>query len=534
MGKFTQIRKGLAAAHSHKKRAPACDSPNFYTAPSANAKVDSNQPLTISWDTSYASCLDNPSQIDIYLTSPDTQDSHVKVFSPVGFSGGSFSTQLKPKWWNSTASLQMQLSIVKTGVPLFLSPMVPSNFFTVTYNSSSSTLPASDTDTSNPDSSIQTVGGIANVGGLPKGAVAAAVLLPLIVISIAIAVYIRFARAKQAEKRKRFSQALDARMSRISGDWKSLSAKGAAAAIRDSTVSGVRMSTVFASEMQMKIGDRVSVVDPVPRPSADSSRTSRFNPGERVSRVSFAADALPGRERSSTYSVGRASRAYHVGVVPPVPKRSISQENVNEEDEEDDFRALSPTQTQGPIALGDEDIARVSNEFGPALSMMRTGLNPAAKSQDDLLLPRPEMPVPPTPTLVVPTSPLGTSPSAPPLSPLGMMPMQPQPASIMSPDDMLRAYAERRAAAKSPPLTMPSPIYMPTNAIPQTSPVGGSAYYASTGMRNLTGDPNANTLRVDSIVSSPSQYISPNNPYRASMAVSHQSMYSTESDGHQH
>jgi len=42
------------------------------------------------------------------------------------------------------------------------------------------------------------------------------------------------------------------------------------------------------------------------------------------------------------------------------------------------------------------------------------------------------------------------------------MPMQPMPANVMSPDDMLRAYAERRAAggasvAGSP--TVPSPAY---------------------------------------------------------------------------
>lgn len=42
------------------------------------------------------------------------------------------------------------------------------------------------------------------------------------------------------------------------------------------------------------------------------------------------------------------------------------------------------------------------------------------------------------------------------------MPMQPMPASVMSPDDMLRAYAERRAAGgtgivKGP--TVPSPTY---------------------------------------------------------------------------
>ena len=35
---------------------------------------------------------------------------------------------------------------------------------------------------------------------------------------------------------------------------------------------------------------------------------------------------------------------------------------------------------------------------------------------------------------------------------VGMMPMQPMPDSVMSPDEMLRAYAERRAMASPPPI----------------------------------------------------------------------------------
>lgn len=44
---------------------------------------------------------------------------------------------------------------------------------------------------------------------------------------------------------------------------------------------------------------------------------------------------------------------------------------------------------------------------------------------------------------------------------VGIMPMQPMPASVMSPDEMLRAYAERRAVASPPPMgspTLPAPV----------------------------------------------------------------------------
>lgn len=96
---------------------------------------------------------------------------------------------------------------------------------------------------------------------------------------------------------------------------------------------------------------------------------------------------------------------------------------------------------------------------------MRTGL----VSSDDLLLPpkpaspAPEMPALPAATLQIPKT----------SSIVGMMPMQPMHESVMSPDDMLRAYAESRAAVASPP---------PMGGLAKPSPV---ANYNSSGMRTL-------------------------------------------------
>jgi hypothetical protein len=45
-----------------------------------------------------------------------------------------------------------------------------------------------------------------------------------------------------------------------------------------------------------------------------------------------------------------------------------------------------------------------------------------------------------------------------PKSPVGMMAMQPMPANVMSPDDMLRAYAERRQTVKSTTISYPAPV----------------------------------------------------------------------------
>lgn len=78
--------------------------------------------------------------------------------------------------------------------------------------------------------------------------------------------------------------------------------------------------------------------------------------------------------------------------------------------------------------------------------MMHVGGEEGGK--DELLFNSP-MPAPPSPTYQVPKSPI-----------MGVMPMQPMHANVMSPDAMLRAYAERHTmgAATSGIPTAPAPI----------------------------------------------------------------------------
>ena len=99
---------------------------------------------------------------------------------------------------------------------------------------------------------------------------------------------------------------------------------------------------------------------------------------------------------------------------------------------------------------------------------MRTGL----VSSDDLLLPPSPAPAMPVPEPALPALPDAAY-QVPKTSMVGLMPMQPMPDSVMSPDEMLRAYAASRAAVASPPpmgrLSMPSPV----------------ADIGSTGMRTL-------------------------------------------------
>ena len=173
---------------------------------------------------------------------------------------------------------------------------------------------------------------------------------------------------------------------------------------------------------------------------------------------------------------------------------------------------MSPIQTAGPLSLTVEDIrARMSgqeseprpsiDEVMPALAsefnvliilglfgssnryhlVMRTGEQNGAS--DELLL-NTQMPSPPMPAhQSSPKSPI-----------MGAMPMQPMPANVMSPDDMLRAYAERRAmgGAMGAP-SMPAPaanyngngmrtLYSPEAAAP-VSP--DSAYPAMLNRKSL-------------------------------------------------
>jgi hypothetical protein len=116
-----------------------------------------------------------------------------------------------------------------------------------------------------------------------------------------------------------------------------------------------------------------------------------------------------------------------------------------------------------------------------------------AQNGNDLLL-NPREPSPPTPTVAKP--------------PIGAMPMQPMPASVMSPDAMLRAYAESRRN-----------IGTPTNNGFPAFPMPAASYDGN-GMRTLFSPPPSHTT-----ASSP---VSTNNPYRKSNAVSEFSKYDNE------
>ncbi|KAH9934606.1 hypothetical protein B0H21DRAFT_77406 [Amylocystis lapponica] len=460
----------LAPAHAHRKR-DSCATGGFYKSPSAGQTIPYTTPVNITWDTS---CL-NTSAVDIYLYAPSLEATRIHEWANVDFKNGGYNTTIQPKWYNSTSSIQLQFAILPAGTPPFMATLPAGPLFTATYTKPTSGEVPSAADTTSGGAVVENVNNMPKSGGHSSGKVAAGVLVPLLLlIGLGVAYYIKRNRTKGKEKRKRWSEAIDKRMSTISTDWKSVSAAGATAAIRNSMAvsngTGNRNSAFSfgairpSSEATAVEGGQAGIGSHAvygEKTSIDLSapHMAQLRPGVRasafagrVSRVSFAPDNRPPSE-------ARRTRAFHTGYVPPLPGT-------------EDPAVVSPTQAAGPFSLTAEDIrTRMSGEESaarpsfdevimPALSMMRNG-GERSSSTDELMFP-PALPSPPPPTHAAPQS-----------SVVGMMPMQPMPANMMSPDEMLRAYAERRAVG-SPPTVGAAPTF-PTPAL----------NYNGNGMRTL-------------------------------------------------
>lgn len=361
----------------------ACATGGFYKSPASGQSIESGTDLTITWD---PSCM-TADAADIYLYAPGAVTSRIHMWENVNFALGSYNTKLQAGWWNSTGSISLQLSIVEYNTPPFLASLPAGPVFTATVGSG---------DSNSGTTVSSTIEDVNNFGsqhtGLSHGKVAAAVILPLLIVGgLIFAAWMKFRRGKTEDKRKRWSEAVDKRMSTISTDWKSITPGGASAAIRSSmaisagasenrnssfSFGNIRPSSTVATEGgQAGIGSKgmcmqengsfeqpqMSQLRSGPRVPSATGNLPRisFAADTRVSRVSFAADSRPSGE-----SRRGVSRAFHVGEAPPMPVRQYSDE-------------MSPTQTHGPVSLSPDDIsARMSesasrpsiDDYMPALS----------------------------------------------------------------------------------------------------------------------------------------------------------------------
>ncbi|KAG8949016.1 hypothetical protein FRC04_009090 [Tulasnella sp. 424] len=131
--------------------------------------------MTITWDTS---CFNPaPTAIDIYMTAPLNADPNIHSWTNIDYAKGTVNVDLKPKWWNSTSFIAMELNDVQTGTPSFLTEFPAAPVFNVTYDASaaatnSQVAAAANTDI--PDSPYTSVNNVYHSGGLSKGALASA------------------------------------------------------------------------------------------------------------------------------------------------------------------------------------------------------------------------------------------------------------------------------------------------------------------------------------------------------------------------
>ncbi|KAI5451497.1 hypothetical protein NCC49_001800 [Naganishia albida] len=253
---LARFRVGLAGAGAgagaHKraveKRAP-CDLANgdLYLFPTEGSNLTSSADVTFKWN---PTCLPTTTSIDLYLYTSSQGLLH--SFPGVEYAKAEYNAgQFDPAWWNYTTKANVYLSIVDANQPRFLSdiPLGPTfSLYTakeqlsttivqggttiVTAASAviaSSKAAARATATANVNGTAAGAASddpgmfssaLAPPGGLSKAVMAVAIVVPIVVVALLVGLYVKFARLREQEKRKRWSEHVDRRMSVISADWR--------------------------------------------------------------------------------------------------------------------------------------------------------------------------------------------------------------------------------------------------------------------------------------------------------------------------
>ena len=363
----------------------------MYTYPDSSTTIDATKPLTFKWNTD---CTLN-SNVDLYLYEPSSANGLIHGWRGVDFSKGEYTVDLQPKWWNDTSSAQLQLSILNAGAPSWDTASPPGPVFKINYaesamltattvNGQAQSATNAAAATNSQDAVFQDVSDTSTGHGISKGAIAAAVIVPLLVLAAAAAVAVRFWRAREAEKRKRWSHAVS---SASNFEWE----KGALPKEKPLSIigSGGRPSTHLSMRPGSMATSSIYAVENnfagagaggnYPRPSfsqlrshsADNlSRSSLMLPDGQVrqSRISFAETARPDRRSRSSLgdslrpNVGRlpvgSRSATELGTGTPGKKAAVYATGSALDDEEDEIN-ISPSQLQGPNAFAGAEMKRV-------------------------------------------------------------------------------------------------------------------------------------------------------------------------------
>lgn len=413
-----------------------CLAGGLYVTPSSGQEIQVTNVTDIRWD---QSCLDNTvSKIDIYVYSPSMPNQYlpIHVFQGIPKSQQLYETKLDPRWWgrdlSHNSSVPVSFNIVPSGNEPWDSsnPMGPT--FNAIYDVPNQGASKAESFFGKLSNSVKTA--FLENGHLTPAGKTAAIVCPLVVLAVVLGLVIRRLHIKRHNKTVDWAEHMDKRMSRISVDWTS-GGDGSAGPVpgtrpasflsrpsRELDVNGnfagrgagarlprqmEDITPVFATEDEMR--------EAMPRGLSmyeEGNRTSRISfadttRGDRVSRISYANSSdAHGRSSSHLPRVGQQSNArrsqlvdsYYDPDAPAVPhldaryrasqdaaRRSsrFSDGLVYAETDEDDEVLMSPTQNDGPRALGTGDVDRMRQSLDanarnsmlayPALSMVQSG-----------------------------------------------------------------------------------------------------------------------------------------------------------------
>ncbi|BGP07554.1 hypothetical protein JCM10049v2_003392 [Rhodotorula toruloides] len=305
------------SSHRFERRAtaPACtSSSNLYTHPQASDTLPVYEDITLEWNPGCVTI--DSSTVDLYLNvEEDSGWLAVHEWTNVQYAQGKLDTQLKPGWWNASTGagqVSAQLSLVPSGQPRWNTPAPAGPVFAIAYNGSYPSVTQSAASSNYTGPSVESVADPATKSSsLSGGKLGAAIAVPLLVVALAVAGYVTWHKLRKRPEKKRFSAVVDHRMSMISqGTWQprpSMAGSRPGSFHPSHRPSGSQYTAAnrqsyFADPNARHstysfAGSGVGVPSPLGAgirqpPPAEMRQTGS---GERMSRVSFAAEEALGR-----------------------------------------------------------------------------------------------------------------------------------------------------------------------------------------------------------------------------------------------
>ncbi|GAA6047108.1 hypothetical protein JCM3770_004200 [Rhodotorula araucariae] len=285
----------------------ACSSSSaLWTFPAASSTAPVYEDLVLTWDPSCVTV--SSATVDLYLSvEEDVGWLRVHQWQDVPYADGSLQTQFKPSWWNASTgagSVSAQFSLVPSGQPSWNTPAPAGPVFTIAYNGSYPSVTQTADQSIYTGPSVESVSDPKSRSSAPSGGkLAAAVLIPIIVVALAAVGYVLWYKRKKRPEKKRVSAVVDHRMSMISqGTWqpRPSMASGRPGSVHPSHHrpaashhSGTNRGSYFADPNHRQstysfAGSAAGASSPLrPPPPAEMRQTGH---GERASRVSFAGE----------------------------------------------------------------------------------------------------------------------------------------------------------------------------------------------------------------------------------------------------